>query len=583
MIYALATLILTAVVCYLLGFGSHKGTISRIIAILGSAIALVVALQQEGLQGTGGPVALPDFMSSLGTALYRSDALAASLGAWCILLGGLCLLKLGEGERAPVQQAAVVLSVATLYSLVYAADLRLFAVQILLLVLLTWAILWDTVESAALVVRQRVAQSLGALSLLGAVLFIGRTTGGVYGLGEMSLSALTFWPLLLIALFVVLWLGLAPFTGWSASLESHGRGTRGALVQGVVLGVPAIVLILRLEALITAQAPAGSVPLDWTWFTSGLTWIGGITALTAGACTIVWAGTPRWSAALTACILGMSTWAIGLDTPTGRYAAIALLLAFSLGRLTLDLSSGQYDWLSRMVAGLSMVGAPITAGFVGVWLLASALVETRHPSLVIALAGATIMAACGTALHLATDARRPATDDRFMGLVALLLGGALVLAGAVPGLWVPQVEAMAAIAGGGERLGTAWTGLVSDGIFAPLPLLAGGALLLGTLGWLVRLWVKSGTSGNSVLLPTAVARLQQARQETPPLQPLLSNPPPAVWWISLVWLESGIYGFGSLLGRLAMRLGILLARLEGRFYFPLALILSLLILLAITR
>jgi len=145
------------------------------------------------------------------------------------------------------------------------------------------------------------------------------------------------------------------------------------------------------------------------------------------------------------------------------------------------------------------------------------------------------------------------------------------------------VEAMAAIAGGGSRVSTNWTGLVSDGIFAPLPLLAVGALLVGTLGWLVRLWAKSGTSGNSALLPTAVARLQEAKQDTPSLRPLISNPPPAVWWLSLVWLESGIYGFGSLLNRLGMRLGILLARLEGRFYFPLALVLTLLILLAITR
>jgi hypothetical protein len=443
--------------------------------------------------------------------------------------------------------------------------------------------LWNAVESAALVVRQRITQALGALALLGAVLLIGRTTGGVYGLAEMSLAALTFWPLLLVALFVLFWLGLAPFTGWSAILELNTRGTRGALLQGLVLGVPALVLILRLEALITSQAPAGSVPLDWTWFTSGLTWLGGITALAAGAGTIVWAGTTRWSAAVTALILGMSVWALGLDTPTGRYAAIALLLAFGLGRLTLDLSTGQYDWLSRMVAGLSMVGAPITAGFVGIWLLASALVETRHPSLVIALAGAAILAACGAALHLATVDRPPSAVNDFTGLLALALGGVLVLAGALPGLWVPQVEAMAAIAGGGARIGTAWTGLVSDGIFAPLPLMAGGALLLGTLGWLVRLWAKSTTSGNSVLLPTAVARLQQARQDTLSLQPLLSNPPPAVWWVSLVWLESGIYGFGTLLGRLAMRLGILLARLEGRFYFPLALVLTLLILLAITR
>src|SRR3954453_8162409 len=100
MTYAFAILILTAAVCYLLGFGSNRSTISRIAALGGTAIALVVALQQEGLQGTGGAIVLPDFMGGLGASFYASDALAAGFGAWCILVGGLFLLKLGEGERA---------------------------------------------------------------------------------------------------------------------------------------------------------------------------------------------------------------------------------------------------------------------------------------------------------------------------------------------------------------------------------------------------------------------------------------------------------------------------------------------------
>jgi hypothetical protein len=142
---------------------------------------------------------------------------------------------------------------------------------------------------------------------------------------------------------------------------------------------------------------------------------------------------------------------------------------------------------------------------------------------------------------------------------------------------------MAGVAGGGARLGTDWTGLTSAGIFLPLTLLAGAALVLAAFGWLLRLWIKSRTAGNSVLLPTAVARLQKLDQNVATPQPVLTNPPPAVWWLSLVWLESGIYGSGSLLSRIATRLGTLLARLEGRYYFPLALILTLLIILAITR
>jgi formate hydrogenlyase subunit 3/multisubunit Na+/H+ antiporter MnhD subunit len=589
MIYALAILVFTALVCYLLGLTLKSESIARMAAVVGTVVALAVALWLEGLQGTGAAVAWPVFVSWLGTSFYRSDVLAASMGAWSILLGGLCLIKLGEGESASTRLAAGVGAIATLYSLVYTDDLRAFAVQILLLVLLTWIVLWENEGNVALFSRQRVAQTIGALSLLGAVLLVGRTTGGVYGLGNMSLSALTFWPLLLIVIFILSWLGLAPVIGWSGLLDGNqGRGTQGTLLQGLVLGVPVVVLVLRLQTLITDQALVGSIPADWTWFSATLAWLGGITALSASASALVWAGTARWSASLTAYTLGVSVWALGLDTPTGRSAAITILLAFGLGRLTLDLSSGRYGWLSRVMAGLSLVGAPLTAGFVGIWLMSSALVESRQAALSILLAGAAILAACGAALHLGTDesspsAHRRTKDERVLWVVAIGLSAALLLGGALPGLWLPQVEAIAAMAGGTPSVGTGWTGLVSDGVFAPLALLAGGAIVLGLLGWLARSWAKAGNTGNSVLLPTALARLQRAGQDTSASAPIFANPPPAVWWLSLVWLERGIFGAGSLAVRLAQRFGVLLARLEGRFYFPLALILTLLILLAITR
>jgi hypothetical protein len=610
MIYALAILIITAAVCYALGFGANRDNAARIVALVGVTAALVVALVFEGLQGggTGGAMVVwPDYMSWLGASSYWSDTLAASLGAWCILIGGLCLLKLGEGADAPRRLAASTLMIATLYSLVYTADLRAFAAQLLLLVLLTWAVLWDEGQttglgSTALTVRQRAAQTAGALSLLVSVLLIGRTTGGVYTIEDMSLSALTFWPLLLIVIFIVFWTGLVPFTGWSGLVQGNiGDDTRGTLVQGLVLAVPVIVLVLRLQALITNLGIAGSVPPDWRGFTGAMVWLGGITTLTAAASTVVWAGTTRWSVALTAYVLGSAIWALGLDTPTGRYAAIAIVLAYAAGRLVLDLSTGQYDWLSRLAAGLSLVGAPLTAGFVGIWLLASGLVESRHASLAIVVAGAAIVAACGAALHLGAPTKYQVPSTKYQvrstkyqvpstryeeALGYLVLGTSyfvLVVGGALPGLWLPQVEAMAGIAGGSARLETSWTGLMSAGIFLPLTLLAGAALVLAAFAWLLRLWMKSRTAGNSVLLPTAVARLQKLSQGAIVPQSILSNPPPVVWWLSLVWLERGIYGSGSLLSRISTRLGTLLARLEGRYYFPLALILTLLIILAITR
>src|SRR4029079_19770959 len=131
---------------------------------------------------------------------------------------------------------------------------------------------------------------VGALCLVGAMLLIGRATGGQYSLGELSLSALTQWPLALIAIGTALWLGLAPFTGLSA--QGHGRAATGIL-QTLVGGVPVVTLVLRLQQVYTEQGLAGSVPEGWGGFTAALAWAGAITALVAGAGTLVHAGTAR--------------------------------------------------------------------------------------------------------------------------------------------------------------------------------------------------------------------------------------------------------------------------------------------------
>ncbi|MEO8287385.1 MAG: hypothetical protein ABI670_13250 [Chloroflexota bacterium] len=588
MIYALVTLILTALVCYLLGFTSRGARSARIVAVTGVLASLAVALQQEGLQGggmDGAAIPWPDFMSRLGTSFYRSDLLAASIGAWCIAVGALCLLRIGDGNRSPSQLAAATLAIAALYSLAHTTDLRAFAAHLLLLAFLTWTYLPSSAEGA-LITRQRAAQTLGALSLLGAVLIIGRTTGNIYGLESLSLAALTLWPLVLVLLFVVFWLGLAPFTGWSALPGDEGE-SKGALLQGLILGVPALLILLRLQALISSQALAGSVPPDWIWFTTALTWLGGITTLTAGAAVVVWAGTSRWSGALTAYTLGLTVWGLGLDTPTGRFAALVVLLSYGLGRAALDLSAGQYDWLSRLTLGLSLVFAPLTVGFTGVWLLTSAIIETGHTTLALVLIGAAILAAVGTAIHLVSVATRQPTDvspgRRYGGLLALGLSALLVIGGALPGLWLPYISSIADIAGGTANLDVTWATVQSGDLFAPFPLLAFAAAIIGLLGFVLRTWAKSTTTPGSALLPTALDRLQKARQPVSTPQPLLSNPPPAVWWLSLVWIERGVFGFGALLARAGSRLGILLARLEGRYYLPLALILALLIVLAVTR
>ncbi|HYP38849.1 MAG TPA: hypothetical protein VEX13_00675 [Chloroflexia bacterium] len=600
MISALLILLVSALLCAALGFLPRWAVLARIPAVLGAAAALAVALLREGLQGgglAGAIISWPQALSWLGEPLYRSDTLSAGLGLWCLLAGGVCLMRIGEGQNVPRQLAIALLTLATLYSITYTQHLLAFAGQVLLLSLLVWAYhAWDASQQGQVGNGRYLATfGLGAITLLGAVLLIGRTTGGAYYLADLSLSALTVWPLSLMALFATLWLGMAPFTGWSG--QDH-NGAHGALVQALVLGVPASMLLLRLQALITSQSLAGTVPPEWAGFTSALVWLGGITSVVAAAGMLVWAVTPRWTALLTAHTLGLVVWALGLDNPASRTAALSILLAFGAARVCMTLSprlASIQGWsrLPRLVAMSSVAAVPLTPGFVGVWLLASSLAGTGHPSLAVLLLGAVILAACGTALRVA--APRPLDTPQtpypqYLAWASMAAGSALLLAGVLPGWWLPQVETMAGIAGGAPPVALPWVGVQAGDALLPLLLLAGGTALLAGVGWLVVSWARAGVSVSGVLLPTALNRLaksdlppREGEHAEAPINGLLSNPPAAIWWLSLSWLESGIWGFGALLSRLGVRTGGLLERLEGRFYLPLALILTLLIILIVSR
>jgi hypothetical protein len=599
MIYALLTLLITAAYSALLVAFPRWDRLARWAALAGVLGALVIELWQHGLPtdiaAGGSAVEWPGALSWLGPTWYREDALGAGLGASALLLGALALTRIGRGPAGPAQSATAAVVLANVYALAHASNLLAFAGHALVLTLAIWALgaVDPDAEQGPLVVRQRAALAAGALSAMGMALLVGRATGGQYILDDLSLSALTVWPLTLAAGFVLLWLGLAPMTGWSAmghgaNHESTG-GIESALVQGIALGVPAVGLVLRLQALITRNALAGSVPEAWSGFTAALVVLGAATMLVAGAGAVVWAGTPRWSGLVTAFWMGAVAWGLGLDTTTGRVAALAALLAYGLGRISLEMAAGGPSWLTRTAAVFSLSGAPLGAGFVGLWVLSGGLVESRHPALTLVVVGAAVLLAGGMVLHVVSrgPSERPAPGrgETFAATLGLVLVGALLIGGAAPVLWLDQVVAMASVAGAGTTPAADWTGLRSGGLYVPLALLALGTLLLVVIRWAMRLPARSSAAGTSVLLPTALDRLQRTRESRMPQPlagPLLSNPPPAVWWLSLAWLESGIYGTGALLARLGERLGGLLRRLEGRYFVPLAVILTMLAVLAVT-
>ncbi|MEA2575135.1 MAG: hypothetical protein QOH93_2433 [Chloroflexia bacterium] len=595
MLPSLAILIVTALYCAALGLVPGRADLARWVAVVGTGAALVVLVARETLGTAGVAVAWPGWLAWLGETIYREDALGAGLGAWCLMLGLLGLLKLGRGDSAPWQLANAVALLAVLFSLAHTDHLLAFAGQLFLLAALLLA--GQTLHGSMIAEysRSAVGLGLGALLLLGAALLLGRATGGAYSLAGMSLSALTVWPVLLLGGFVVLWLGMPPFTGWSARWS--GDGASAVLAQSLGIGVPVVVMLLRLQGLVSSQAFAGSVPAAWAALMGVLAWFGAIGTLVAACGLLVWAGSARWTSMLTAYNLAMVVWALSLDNPAGRLAALVIMLSYGAARTALALTGdGASTWerLARAVGIASLACSPLTASFLGVWLLVSSLSVERYSSVALVLVGAGVVAAFGIVLHhVATDHPAPAAaSPSLLSWLGPLAAITIMAGGTLPGLWLTYVSRVAEIGGGTPPVNLPWEGVGVGGNFVPVLMLGLGALLIAFIGWLVAAVSRSRTEAPGVLLPTGLDRVERAREAAPAgavnswegaARLLIANPPPAVWWLSLAWLEGGVWGFGVLLGRLGTRFGGLLGRLEGRFYLPLTLILVLVALLLASR
>ena len=603
MLAALLTIIATALLCLLAEGWPRWAWAARYVAAPGAGAALLVAVLIEGVEGAvlGADIAWPEALAWLGAPLFRSDALAAGVGAWCLLLGGLCVLKMACDGESPARLALALLTTATLYALVHTTNLLAFAAQVALLAGLMWACQSaDRGENAGGDgrTRQMLALGLGAAMLLGAVALVGRASGGVYEVAGLPVPALSVWPLLLLSGFALLWLGCAPLVGWSAG---EGRGAFGALTQSLIVCVPVVALLLRLQTLFSAQALAGAIPSGWAAFTVALAWVGAATAFVGAARSLLTVGTPRFFSSLTACWVGLSLWALALDTPVGRYSAVALLLAWGAGRVSWELAEatlGEERWgaLPRAGASMSLAAAPLSAGFVGVWLLGAALAERARPALALLAVGILVLAAIGVIVHFALSPLTPAEPanrgrQQYAGWAAIGLGISLAVGGALPGLWLPLAGGVAGVAGGNNPASVSWTGVeLPNGAELPLFLLAIGIAALGALGWIVARIAGRGGRRGGALLPPALARLQESRGgaslqagERPMLAPLFQNPPAPIRISSLAGVERVFLGVGGSFSHLLTRGGLVLGRLEGRYYLPLALVLTLVLLLAVTR
>ena len=644
MLIALTIIIICSLLVLLFEASPRYRRWSGYAAMAGIGLGLLAHIIGEvfGGEATFRIVQWPPALARLGEPVYRSDALSAALGTWCLLLGLVCLWpagrdpksatggrKTGKTRAQPVPSPAVaiwrlpvgMLIIAVLYSLVHTWNLRIYATQTLFVAMLAWALGNAPERDGAdhrpsLFTRHSslaTFHALGSVFLLASVLLLGRVTGGDYSLERLPIPALTAWPLALLLVAVALWVGCAPFTGWS--LRGYS-GKDALLMQTLAAGIPVVALLLRLESTIASQV-IGPMPETWAAFTGALAWVGGLTALVAAAGMVVAAGMPTWWPLSAAHSMGLVVWALALNTPAGRISALALLFAWGAARATFELSGevkvavpvpgSLNERGAASVAAFSLAAAPLPVGFVGVWLLATTLALAGRASEAVAVVGAAILAACGSALHFSRAAlpgtgqatRRPdlraLIRENRADILRLAIAWAaallLLVGGVLPGLWLPVVANMA-----GATIITisqAWWGMeiTAGRAMAELPivLIAAGALFLASIAWLAtrRAGAVAEARTADLLLPAARKRLEKldggrSAAPRPPAGTLLPAPTPALW-LSLLWIEDGLKRLGTLIVDWCGAIGLIVARLEGRYYLPLALVLALVAVLALAR
>ena len=135
MYYPLLSIAIALILCLALRWVPRWVEVGRALVPLGMGVALVLSLWREGLEGggiVGRAVGWPQPLLWLGAPVFRTDALSAGLGAWCLLLGMLYPLKMAIRGEATIRLAVSALIVGTLYSLVHTDNLLAFAGQTLL-------------------------------------------------------------------------------------------------------------------------------------------------------------------------------------------------------------------------------------------------------------------------------------------------------------------------------------------------------------------------------------------------------------------------------------------------------------------
>ncbi|MFZ4601827.1 MAG: proton-conducting transporter membrane subunit [Caulobacterales bacterium] len=334
---------------------------------LGAALAAAAAASNDSdpRAGPAAPVAAAIAVALAGVALCSADMTFAALAVWGSTLAAIAATAIAAGrDQRGLYAAFEALAATTLAGSVAAIGAALAASAV--------GAPFDMLRDAGAVASPRALTAGVALAL-----------AGLAGLAA-----------------------LAPLQTWFAPLASRGIG-----LPVLAPAFAALAVALRLAG---AAMQTGDAQLPWmacvalTAFGAASVAIGSLQALAAreGGRLVAYVATAH---------LGLVALGLGLGTPEGATAAMlqAAFAALALGALAAAWpmfgAGGAIDGLgaraplsgaAATAALLSLMGAPLTAGFAGKWLLAAAALERGWYWIAWLLAAAALAAVVYTARAL---------------------------------------------------------------------------------------------------------------------------------------------------------------------------------------
>ncbi len=364
----------------------------------GAAIALVLA--HARLSWAAGLVLLSGVAAAMidlslrgvmpltgGTSMFAAP-LIATLAALCVLAGGAALREIGA-QATPFALALVLCAAGGWLLALNAADWIGFAAA----AETAWL-----ASAAALALADRNRGALnGAMRMLtyggvsAALMFIGvgfvsaaTASADIAALTEVNNPALCVTGLVLVLLSLCVKAGLAPLHAWTGAALGRA-GALPALAIGVLGMTGALAAIVRISA------TAAAAPELAAGVTAMLAGAGAVSIVIGSIQAMGAANLKRLAAYAFASQAGCVLLSVSLGSPAGFAAALVQIFALSAAMLALlgaaaatrNAALHALDGLGRRypIAGiavtagaLSLMGAPLTIGFLGRWRLIEAAV-----------------------------------------------------------------------------------------------------------------------------------------------------------------------------------------------------------------